>query len=87
MGKKLKKKEPQKKNTTQRNGDNKRDNWPLDGSKDLDSKSPQDEEANEASYKIIDQQDLLNKRECAFKEEVTRLKAQLECAFKVHQML
>ena len=87
MGKKLKKKAPQKKNTAQRNGDSKRDNWPLYGSKDSDSKSPQDEQENEASDKIIDQQDLFNKMECALKEEVTRLKAQLECAFKVHQML
>ena len=33
--------------------------------------------------KIRDQQDLLNKRECAFKEEVTELKAQLEEGNKV----
>ena len=41
MGKKLKEKVPQKKNTTQRNSDNRRDNWPLGGSKYLYSKSPQ----------------------------------------------
>ena len=88
MGKKLKKKAPQKKKTSQRNSDSRRDNWPLGGSKYLDSESPQieDEQENEASNKIIDQQDLFNKRECAFKE-ITRLKAQRECAFKVRQML
>jgi len=67
MGKKLKKKAPQKKNTTQRHGDSRRDNWPLDGSKDSNSISPQDEQANEALDKIIDQQDLFKKRECSFK--------------------
>ena len=52
----------------------------LSGSKYSKSESPQieDEQANEASDKIKDQQDLFNKSECAFKEEVTRLKAQLK---------
>ncbi len=79
MGKKLKNKAPQKKKTAQRNSDSRRDNWPLGGSKYSNFESPQikDEQANEASDKIIDQQDLFNKRECALKEEVTRLKAQL----------
>jgi len=51
MGKKIKKKASQKKNTTQRNIDNRRDNWPLGGSKYSDSKSTQieDEQATEAS--------------------------------------
>jgi len=51
MGKKLKKKAPQKKKTAQRKSDNKRDNWPLGGSKYSDSESPQieDGQANEAS--------------------------------------
>ena len=87
MGMKLKNKAPQKKNISQRNGDSRRYNWPLDESKDSISKSPQDEQANKASDKIIYQQNLFNKRECALKEEVTILKSQLECAFKVHQML
>ena len=89
MGKKLKKKAPQKKKTTQRNNKNRRDNWPLGGSKYSDSESPQieDEQANEGLDKIIYQQDLFNKRDCALKEEVISLKAQLECAFKVCQML
>ena len=37
--------------------------------------------------KVKDQQDLLNKRECAFKEEVTKLKAQLEEGNKVRKLL
>ena len=37
--------------------------------------------------KVKDQQDLLNKRECAFKEEVTELKAQLEEGNKVRKLL
>jgi len=37
--------------------------------------------------KVKDQQDLLNKRECAFKEEVTKLKAQLEEGNKVRNLL
>ena len=36
--------------------------------------------------KIRDQQDLLNKRECAFKEEATKLKAQLEEGNKVRKL-
>jgi len=36
--------------------------------------------------KIRDQQDLLNKRECAFKEEATKLKAQLEEGNKVRRL-
>jgi len=81
MGKKAR----QKKKTTQRNSDS----LPLGGSKYSDSESPQIkyEQANEASNKIIDQQDLFNKRESALKEEVIILKAQLECAFRVCQML
>ena len=37
--------------------------------------------------KVKDQQDLLNKRECAFKEEVTKLKAQSEEGNKVRKLL
>jgi len=37
--------------------------------------------------KIRDQQDLLNKRECSFKEEATKLKAQLEEGNKVRKLL
>ena len=37
--------------------------------------------------KIRDQQDLLNKRECDFKEEATKLKAQLEEANKERKLL
>ena len=37
--------------------------------------------------KIRDQQDLLNKRECDFKEEATKLKAQLEEGNKVRKLL
>ena len=44
-------------------------------------------EVKRLANKIKDQQYLFKKRECAFKEEVTRLKAQLECAFKVCKML
>jgi len=35
---------------------------------------------------IRDQQDLLNKRECAFKEEATKLKDQLEEGNKVRKL-
>jgi len=79
------KKAHQKKKKTQRNSDS----LPLSGSTYLDSKSPQieDEQANEALDKIIYQQDLFNKRESALKEEVISVKAQLECVFRVHQML
>ena len=61
----------------------------LSGSKYSDPESPQieDGQTNEASDKIIDQQDLPSKRESALKEEIISLKAQLKCAFKVHQML
>ena len=38
------------------------------------------------SDKIRDQQDLLNKRECNFKEEATKLKAQLEEGNKVRKL-
>ena len=38
------------------------------------------------SDKIIDQQDLLNKRECDFKEEATKLKAQLKEGNKVRKL-
>ena len=41
MGKKLKKKAPWKNKTSQRNSDNRRDNWLLGGSKYSDSESPQ----------------------------------------------
>ena len=66
MGKKVRR----MKKTTQRNNNS----LSLGGSKFLDYESHQieDEQANEASDKIIDQQDLFNKRECALKEEVTR---------------
>ena len=133
MGKKLKKKAPQKKKTSQRNCDSGRDNWPLCGSNSSDSESPQveDEQAKElsgthllsygdtflcsfednecdsettefalmgerernqieAKFKkltdtIRDQQDLLDKRECSYKEEITRLMAQLEEGNKVRK--
>jgi len=51
MGKKLKKKVPQKKKIAQRNNNNRRDNWLLDGRRYLDSESPHiyDGQANEAS--------------------------------------
>ena len=51
MGKKLKKKAPQKKKASQRNCDNGRDDWGLCGSNSLDSESPQneDEQAKELS--------------------------------------
>lgn len=125
MGKKLKKKAPQKKKTSQRNYDSGRINWGICGSNTSNLESPQneDEQAKELSgmnllssgdtflhpfeddesdsettkfslmgeeeryqieaelkrltEKIRDQQDLLDKRECASKE-VTKLKAQLE---------
>ena len=121
MGKKLKKKAPQKKKTSQRNSDSRRDNWPLAGSKNSHSESSQieHEQGNEVSGtnfwsssdtficlcniedigsdrersieaevkrladKIRDQQDLFSKRLCAFKEEVTTLKAELEEGHKV----
>ena len=81
MGKKAR----QKKKTAQRNNDS----LLVSESKYLDSESPQikDGQANEASDKIIDQHDLPSKRESALKEEIISLKAQLECAFRVHQML
>ena len=79
------KKACQKKKTAQRNNNS----FPLGGRKYSNSESPQieDEQENEASDKLIDQQDLFNKRESALKEEVINLKAQLECAFRVRQML
>jgi len=79
------KKARQKKKAAERNSDSR----PLSGNKYSDSESPQieDEQANEASNKIIDQQDLFNKRENALKEEVISLIAQLECVFGVRQML
>ena len=79
------KKAHQKKKIAQRNNDS----LPLGGSKYSDSESPQieDEQANEASDKITNQQELLRKRESALKEEVISLKAQLECVFRVRQML
>jgi len=131
MGKKLKKKAPQNKKTSQGNYDSGRDDWPLCGSNSSDSESPhnEDEQAKElsgtnllsfgdtflcsfidneydnettefalmgereinqivAEFKnltniIRDQKDLIDKRECAYKEEVTRLKAQLEEGNKV----
>ena len=51
MGKKLKKKAPEKKKRNQRNSDSRRDNWPLGGSKYSDSESPQieDKQAKEVS--------------------------------------
>jgi len=56
----------QKKKTTQRNNDS----LLLSGSKYSDPESPQieDGQANEASDKIIDQQDLPSKMESALKE-------------------
>jgi len=47
MGKKLKKKVPQKKKTSQRNCDSGRDDWPLCGSNSSDLKSPQNEDEKE----------------------------------------
>lgn len=81
MGKKAR----QKKKTAQRNNDT----LPGNESKYSDSESPQieDGQANEASDEVIDQQDLPSKRESALKEEIISLKVQLECAFRVHQML
>ena len=81
MGKKAR----QKKKTAQRNNDT----LPGNESKYSDSESPQieDGQANEASDKIIDQEDLPSKRENALKEEIISLKSQLECAFRVRQML
>ena len=69
MGKKAR----QEKKTTQRNNDN----LPLSGSKYSDPESPQiqDGQANEASDKFIDQQDLPRKRESALKKEIISLKA------------
>jgi len=131
MGKKLKKKEPQKKKASRRNCDVGRDYWGLCGSNSSDSESPQnkDEQAKEISGmnllssgdtflcslednesdnettefsligerernqieaefkrltdKIKDQKDLIDKREFSYKEEVTRLKAQLEEGNKI----
>ena len=79
------KKACQKKKIAQRNNDS----LPLSGSKYLDPKSPQieDGQANEASDKIIDQQDLPSKRENALKEEIIILKDQLECESRIRQML
>ena len=81
MGKKAR----QKKKTAQRNNDS----LPGNESKYSNSESPQieDGQANEASDEVIDQQDLPSKRESALKEEIINLKVQLECAFRVHQML
>jgi hypothetical protein len=78
MGKKAR----QKKKTAQRNNDT----LPGNESKYSDSESPQieDGQANEASDEVID---LPSKRESALKEEIISLKVQLECAFRVHQML
>jgi len=44
MGKKLKKKESQKKKTSQRNCDSGRDDWPLCGRNSSDLESPQNED-------------------------------------------
>ena len=44
MGKKLKKKAPQKKKTSQRNYDSQRDEWPLCGINSSDSESPQNDD-------------------------------------------
>jgi len=81
MGKKV----CEKKKTAQRNNDN----LLLSGSKYSYPESPQieDGQANEASNKIIDQQDLPSKRENALKEEIISLKAQFECASRLRQML
>ena len=81
MGKKAR----QKKKTAQRNNDS----LPVSASKYSDPESPQieDGQANEASDKIIDQEDLPSKRENALKEEIIGLKVQLECTFRVCQML
>ena len=123
MGKKQKKKTPQKNKTYQRNYDSGRGNWPLCGSNSSNLESPQNEyeqakelsgtnlfssgdtflysfEDNESdnettefplvgerernqievefknlSDKIRDQNDLIDKRESAYKKEVTRVKA------------
>ena len=53
----------------------------------IDPEAMDNEQENEALDKIINQRDLFNKRESALKEEVISLNAQLECAFRVHQML
>lgn len=49
MGKKLRKKAPQKRKTSQRNSDSRRDNWALCGSKYSDLESPhiEDDQENE----------------------------------------
>ena len=130
MGKKLKKKAPKQKKTSQKNYDNGRIDWGLCGRSTSDSESFQNEdellgmnllssdvpaiypfgkdesdsETTEFSFmgeqeryqieaefkrltdKIRDQQDLLNKRECVFKEEAAKLKAQLEEGNKVRKL-
>ena len=133
MGKKLKKKAPKKKNTSQKNYDSGRIHWGICGRSTSDSESLQNEDEHEKelsgmnllSYgdtfihpfeddesdsettefspmgerernkieaeftKLIDtirdQKDLINKRECSYKEEVTRLKYQLEEGKKVRK--
>ena len=133
MGKKLKKKVPKKKKTSQKSYDSGRIDWGICGSNSSYSESPQNEDEQakellgmnllssgdtflhpfeddesdsettkfslmgereryqiEAEFerirdKIKDQQDLLDKRECAFKEEATKLKVQLEEGNKVRK--
>jgi len=133
MGEKLKEKAPQKKNTSKRNCDSGRDDWPLCGSNSSDSQSTQHEyeqakelsgmnllssgdtflysyednesysettefslmgekERNQIEEKfkrltdaIRDQNDLIDKRECSYKEEVTKLKSQWEEGNKVRK--
>jgi len=81
MGKKAR----EKKKTAQRNNDS----LPLSGSKCSDPESPKIDygQANEVLDKIIDQQDLPSQRENSLKEEIISLKAQLECASRIRQML
>ena len=134
IGKKLKKKAPKKKKTSQKDYDSGSIDWGICGRSTSDSESLQneDEQAKELSGmnllssgdtfihlfendesdseitefvlmsekeryqieaefkrltdKIRDQQDLLHKRECAFKEEATKLKAQLEEGNKVRKL-
>lgn len=134
MGKKLKKKVPKKKKTSQKSYDSGRIDWRICGrsTSDLESLKNEDEQAKEllgmnllssgntfihpfeddesdrettefsligeqeryqieAEFKrliekIRYQQDLLNKRECAFKEEATKLKAQLQEENKVRKL-
>ena len=131
MGKKLKKKAPKKKKSSQKNYDSGRIHWGLCGRSSSDSESFQNEdklsgmnllssevpaiypfgkdesdsettefalmgeqeryqieaEFKSLTDKIRDQQDLLNKRDCAFERVATKLRAQLEEGNKVRKLL